>query len=32
MNENNAALEKIKEYIEGNNVVLFMIGTPDFPQ
>ena len=32
MNENNAALGKIKEYVEGNNVVLFMKGTPDFPQ
>jgi|TARA_B100001750_G_scaffold203754_1_gene179709 monothiol glutaredoxin len=32
MNESNPALEKIKEYIEKNNVVLFMKGTPDFPQ
>ena len=32
MNENNTALGKIKEYVEGNNVVLFMKGTPDFPQ
>ena len=31
MNENNAALGKIKEYVEGNNVVLFMKGTPDMP-
>jgi len=32
MNENNEALGKIKEYVEKNNVVLFMKGTPDFPQ
>ena len=32
MNESNPALEKIKEYIEKNNVVLFMKVTPDFPQ